>query len=362
MLNRKRGNELSRGKLHWSAAAAVLALTAALTLSTPQEARADTCLLDTNADGVATPAADTDGGAANDDDSNLACGVDAQATGGAATAVGFRSEATAAGAIAIGAASNASSLVSTAIGVLADASGENAIAIGQIADASAVSAIAIGFASDATAPGATAVGLNANALGANSLALGRNARALGNGSSALGPRTTASGDFSLAAGLNAQATASGSTALGRNAIASLPDEFVMGTIQNTYTAPGITTFRSRSRQSGPLSLVTTDPAGHLASDGGAVFDTLGEVQAGVALAIAMESPIITGDENFAMRAGYGNFEGDSHAFGVSMVGSLRNDGRARWSWDAGFGAGWSDFQAYDSVATWGGRAGVQMAW
>ncbi len=177
----------------------------------------------------------------------------------------------------------------------------------------------------------------------------------------MGADAEAAGDLSTAVGAFASATEAGSTALGAGATALLPNEFVLGTADNTYSAPGITSGLSRLRQSGPLALVTTDAAGHLASDGGAVFQGLGDVRAGVALSLAMEAPDLAPTETFALRAGYGNFEGDSHAFGLSAIGSLASAGQ-RWTWDAGFGAGWADFASHDTDATWGGRAGVQLAW
>ncbi|MFP3944857.1 MAG: hypothetical protein ACLFWF_13245 [Alphaproteobacteria bacterium] len=213
-----------------------------------------------------------------------------------------------------------------------------------------------------------ACGPDTEASGDGSVAVGSDGDGDGNGttaggglSTAVGADAVASGDLSTAVGAFSSATAPGSTALGSGATATLPNEFVLGTSGNTYTAPGITSRLSKIRQSGPLELVTTDAAGHLASDGGAVFEAVGEVQAGVALALALESPDLAPTESFAVRAGYGNFEGDSHAFGLSAIGSLTAAGQ-RWTWDAGFGAGWADFAGRDSEATWGGRAGLQWAW
>lgn len=54
----------------------------------PTPARADECLLDTDNDGFATDAVDTDGGATSDTDGSLACGVNAAATGIGSTAIG----------------------------------------------------------------------------------------------------------------------------------------------------------------------------------------------------------------------------------------------------------------------------------
>ena len=84
-----------------------------------------------------------------------------------------------------------------------------------------------------------------NTTGNNNIAIGTGA---GNGVA----------NNSTAIGTGAQANANGSTALGAGAVANLPNQFVMGTSQDTYQAPGITSSLSRSRQSGPLEVVTSD--------------------------------------------------------------------------------------------------------
>ena len=94
---------------------------------------------------------------------------------------------------------------------------------------------------------------------------------------------------------------------------------MFGTKTNTYTTPGITSNASKAAQKGPLQLVTTDAAGHLASDGGAVFEAIAKVQAGVAIALAIEAPSLTERENFGIRVGWGNFDGEANAFGFSAI-------------------------------------------
>jgi trimeric autotransporter adhesin len=303
-------------------AAGTIALAAAFMLAGPPQAHAVECLLDTN-DNDFAEAADTDGGATGTGANSLACGPETDASGDGSVAVGTDTDGNGVGTTATGTSS-------TAVGGDALASGFGATAVGGDAD----------FAENPGGSGATASGDLSSAFGADAVA---------------------SGDLATAIGAFAEASGVNSTALGAGAVALLPDEFVLGTAINTYTAPGITNLESRLRQSGPLELVTSDRSGHLATDGGAVFGGMADVRAGVALALAMEAPDLAPTERMAVRAGYGNFEGDSHAFGLSAIGSLGMWGR-RWTWDAGFGAGWSDFGGYDSDATWGGRAGVQMAW
>jgi hypothetical protein len=123
-----------------------------------------------------------------------------------------------------------------------------------------------------------AVGNNAgnNVSGSNNVAMGTNA---GNGA----------GNYDTAVGANATVTSDHSTALGADAVAYLPNQFVMGTQQDTYKASGITSNLSKSRQSGPLEVVTSDATGNLATDGGEIFRRLDENQSGIALAIEIKT-------------------------------------------------------------------------
>jgi hypothetical protein len=127
--------------------------------------------------------------------------------------------------------------------------------------------------------------------------------------------------------------------------------------------------------------VTTDANGNLASDGGAVFDQLSSVnqelatvdrrlnrldqrsdenQSGVALAMAIQNPELTGNQTFGMATNWGNFEG-ANALGLSMIGVLasnvisQNDQVAI---SGGFGVGF-DYGQGDNV--YGGRVGLQWA-
>ena len=69
-------------------------------------------------------------------------------------------------------------------------------------------------------------------------------------------------------------------------MANLANEQVFGTAANTYTTPGITSGLSKARQTaGPLEVVTSDQAGHLATDGGLIFDELSKLNGGVAVAM-----------------------------------------------------------------------------
>jgi len=186
-----------------------------------------------------------------------------------------------------------------------------------------------------------------------------------NGGAAYGDNSTATGANSTAVGPSATATADGSAAFGYGAVALLADQQVFGTSSNTYVWPGITSSLSRSRQSGPLELMTTDSAGNLGSDQGDTFTTIARLQAGVAIALAAEAPSLTSSEDFGLRVGWGNFQGDANAAAVSAIGVICRSCLAlgdRVAIDASIGAGWSDNKTYSSGNVVGGRAGIQWSW
>src|SRR5690606_34691961 len=115
-------------------------------------------------------------------------------------------------------------------------------------------------------------------------------------SAALGLSASATGYNATAVGTNASAAPKGSAAFGANAVATMSNQQVFGTKANTYTTPGITSGLSRSRQSGPLEVVTSDAHGNLATDGGEIYKKLDEAEAGIAIAIAMENPDLVAGE------------------------------------------------------------------
>ena len=202
----------------------------------------------------------------------------------------------------------------------------------------------------------------------NTVAIGTNALAAGNSGVAIGDTAYAAGPNDTALGAGATVTADHSTALGAGAKATLPNQFVMGTKSDTYKAPGITSGLSKSRQSGPLEVVTSDANGNLATDGGQIFNKLdnlsrrtNENSAGVALALAAVNPDLTGNESFGMTANWGNFDG-SNAFGMGFEGVVGHGWITRGDRVAvtgGFGVGFVDGNG-DNV--FGGRVGGQWTW
>jgi hypothetical protein len=151
---------------------------------------------------------------------------------------------------------------------------------------------------------------------------------------------------------------------------------VLGTTSNTYTVPGITSAASLAAQSGPVLFVTSDASGNLATaasvfDPGPIFDELAgladqiaglderadEIEAGVAIAMALEDPDLAGTESFGIKLNYGNFEG-ADALGLTVAGVLaRNVLGARNRLTLSGGVGWGLEES-----TIGGRVGAQLTW
>jgi hypothetical protein len=158
---------------------------------------------------------------------------------------------------------------------------------------------------------------------------------------------------------------------------------VLGTEDDTITAPGITSQLSKDRQHGPLEVVTSDANGNLATDGGEIYDRLDDAEhrlndaerrllrddgridenkSGVALAISMENPDLIANERFGVAMNYGNFEG-ANALSWSAMGVLGYDVLHRGDRIAvsgGFGVGFEEGNNGDDV--WGGRVGAQWTW
>jgi hypothetical protein len=280
-------------------------------------------------------------------------GSDAIALGGRSTAVGTESNAEGDRSTALGNETDAVGLRSTAVGTEAAANGDFSIAVGDRSIAGGPSSVAVGSVSRARGLGAIAIGDGAQT---------------GNDGGAGDPVTAPN---AVAIGRNTQAEATGSVAIGTDsggegAFAGLENEFVLGTANHTYTARGITSDASLARQDGPLELVTTDAEGHLASDGGEIFNQLGEHGAGIAIAMAVENPDLVGNETFGLSANVGFFEGNT-ALGIAAMGVLGHNfmgGGERWalSGGVGFSLNEKDYGGHSTDRTVGGRAGVQVSW
>ena len=213
---------------------------------------------------------------------------------------------------------------------------------------------------------AIAIGNNAQAMQSGSVAVGLDAASTGTDATAVGTGATAGADDTTAVGTNAQANAAGSAAYGQGAVANLTQQQVFGTASNTYTMPGITSDLSLSRQAGPLEVATSDALGNMATDGGLIFQTLSEDQAGIAIAMAMPMPALQANESFGVTVNLGAFK-QSRALGMSAMGVVNRNvfgGGERLSLNAGFGFSTTEktFGGHNAGTTTGGRVGVQLSW
>ncbi|HET6322071.1 MAG TPA: hypothetical protein VFF87_08480, partial [Hyphomicrobium sp.] len=149
-------------------------------------------------------------------------------------------------------------------------------------------------------------------------------------------------------------------------------QVAVGQSSNTYTFGGISSDASRAAQSGPVSIVTSDAAGNLAThrasdlglatsgDIAAINSQIGglqrrdnELAEGIAIALALSQPIFQGNQTFAARVGWGNFDG-SNALGLSLAGVLDRGGFGKGTSvviDGGIGYGTAE-------GTVAGKAGI----
>jgi hypothetical protein len=222
------------------------------------------------------------------------------------------------------------------------------------------------------------MGLGALAAGPGDIAIGAGGQVLSDNSTGMGTNhvINAGSQFSAAYGANTVVgpDAPGAVAIGTNsdgvgAVATLSNQYVMGTAQHTYTAPGITSATSKARQSGPLEVVTSDANGNLATDGGQIFNQLGQqqtqikrlgndidrVESGVAVAMASVGPDLTGGERFGLSMNWGGFEG-ANAIGGGATAVVWRGNASRVALTGGIGVG---LDGEDAV---GGRMGGQWTW
>jgi autotransporter adhesin len=269
----------------------------------------------------------------------------------------------------------AGSSTATAAGTDSYAASKRSSAFGHSAKALALNSSAFGTEARATAAYSSAFGAQTDATGENSSAFGAGAKTSGFNSSAFGQGSQASGTNSSAFGQGAQATATGATAVGQGANAghanatavgtgaatTRADQMMFGTAGNTYTAPGITSAASKAAQSGPVSFVTTDAQGNLATDGGAItsqinqaFKRLDENAQGIAIALAMGGIYVPESKLFSFAAGYGTFDG-ANAFATQLA--FRLDANTILTGGVGVG-----LENNDAPTKMGGRVGFQVSW
>lgn len=271
--------------------------------------------------------------------------------GTGAVAVGYLNEADGDGAVSLGVFSYAVGSGAVALGNESTAYGRSAFASGEGANALNDGAVAMGWGAISTARNGIAMGTGAAVTGEDSMAYGAGSRAFGVRSTALGQGAT------VAAGTY------GSSAIGAGAVATLSQQMVLGTSDTTYTAPGINSNLSRSRQSGPLGVVTSDAYGNLASDNGALYSDLAVTKSAAAVGMALKSPTLKEHEKFGMQISWGGYDG-ANAVAFSTVGQVATEilvPNDRLSITAGVGWGQATVSGYTEDAV-GGNAGVQWSW
>ena len=273
------------------------------------------------------------------------------ALGTGAVALGADNVANGQGAVSLGNQNFASGFAAIAQGNGSTAISDGAIGLGLTAYAFNTNAIAIGTRSVATGSDSTAVGSSANASGTNSTALGAGANAAGINSTAVG------------AGATVAAGHTNSTAIGQGATTTRDNQMVLGTANQTYTAPGMNSNLSRSRQSGPLGVVTSDNAGNLASDNGALYKEVTGIKAGAAIGMALSDPVLAGYESAGLKMNVSTFDG-AHAVGVSAAGVVaRNmmDFKNQLTVSGAVGVGQASTFGYQRTMT-GARGSAQFTW
>jgi hypothetical protein len=301
-----------------------------------------------------------------------------------AIAIGNGAQAMTSGSVALGLDSNANGEQDVVIGALnnTDVGGNNTVVGNEIDILGATSSdnTVLGVGHQVTGSGNfvggdpntvvgslnVATGVDSNVTGDSNVAIGDSVNIAGDRAVAVGNNATANADDTTAIGTGTQANATGSAAFGQGAVANQQQQQVFGTAANTYTTPGITSDLSKARQSGSLEVTTTDALGNLASDGGMVFTTLSENQAGIAIAMAMTNPTLATNESFGVALNWGVFE-RSHALAFSAMGVVARDlmgAGERISLTGGFGLSVKEtsFGGNRADTVFGGRAGVQLSW
>ena len=145
--------------------------------------------------------------------------------------------------------------------------------------------------------------------------------------------------------------------IGTGATTTRANQIVLGTGSTTITAPGIASAASRAAQGTVVGVVTTDAAGNLASDGGALqaqvnalSNNSAALAEGIAMSFALKSAYVPENKRFALTGGIGVFQ-DQAAFASSVGFRLTPNVQLDGGLAIGFGSG--------KVA---GRAGVTFTW
>ena len=145
----------------------------------------------------------------------------------------------------------------------------------------------------------------------------------------------------------------------------------LGTAKDTIKAEGITSQKSKDRQVGSLEVVTSDSQGNLATDGGAIYNQLGQYGStldshsamlsahskkleehgkGIAIAMAMPDAWLSDKKQFGIFGAVGGFDNET-AMGFAAIGRINEtfsvNGKLgsdvefkQFGWQVGVGAQW----------------------
>ncbi len=239
------------------------------------------------------------------EDTQIAVGKGAEATGYDSTAIGHSANASGLDSIAAGVNSTASGKWSVAVGNKANAGAEGGIAIGSNAKAQAdtqinnVDAIAIGRSAQTSGEDSIAMGMQAVASKNYSVAIGGYTKNTGIGAVAIGQQANVSGDYATAIGGYSAASKDYSTALGDYAKATGEQSTAIGAYSgasgNYSTATGML-----AKAEGEIATAV----GYQSNAQGAQATALGyKSNASYGQSMALGSFAATGDE-FATAVGY----------------------------------------------------------
>lgn len=259
-------------------------------------------------------------------------------------------------------------LLSTECGSNSSVGAANASAIGANTVAGQPGATALGTGAQATGIAGSALGHNTRAGGLGALAAGVAAQATANNSVALGRLSQATADGAIALGATAQATFANSVAVGFGAATTATNQVSLGGTGSAVRVGDIAA--STAAQSGPAQLMTIDASGtigrsaapltaigSLTDQTGQLFDitrrqgqSIRELNEGVAMAMAMDVPMLPQGASFAVSANIGYFA-DRMAGTAAFTARLAD----MTSLSAGAGIGFATGEV-------GARAGIQHAW
>jgi autotransporter adhesin len=194
---------------------------------------------------------------------------------------------------------------------------------------------------------------------------------------AVGNTVTVAGADAVAIGTGTSAGFAGSVAIGQGAATTRANQQAFGTTASTYTMAGVTSAASRTAQTGPVQVVTSDAGGNLATEtlaglglatgadvaainaqlatmNGQISDLYGRssrAYSGVAMAFAMAGvPTLMPTEKFAAALNYGTFLGQS---GFALNAAARVTDQVQVTAGLGYGAN-------ERIA--GGRLGLRVGW